>query len=162
VALASAAGVPVRQAGPGELERLAPGAVHQGVVAHRAAVPARRHRPAARARAASGRPPLLVAVDGVTDPHNLGSIARTAEAVGAHGLVLPDRRSAPITPVVEKAAAGALAHLPVAGVTNLVRALGRARSRRRVVDRAGREAEATLGGHPLASGARRAGRRCGG
>jgi 23S rRNA (guanosine2251-2'-O)-methyltransferase len=88
----------------------------------------------------------------VTDPHNLGSIARTAEAVGAHGLILPDRRSAPITPVVEKAAAGALAHLPVAGVTNLVRAL-------ELLGRAGvwsvgldGEADATLAGHPLASG----------
>jgi 23S rRNA (guanosine2251-2'-O)-methyltransferase len=150
--LAVAAKVPVRTAEPGELERLAPGAVHQGVVALAPPFPlVDLDRLLAHAEA-SGRPPLLVAVDGVTDPHNLGSIARTAEAVGAHGLVLPDRRSAPITPVVEKSAAGALAHLPVAGVTNLVRALGE-------LAKAGvwslgldGEAEATLAEHPLASG----------
>ena len=150
--LAAAAKVPVRTAEPGELERLAPGAVHQGVVALAPPFPlVDLDRLLAHAEA-SGRPPLLVAVDGVTDPHNLGSIARTAEAVGAHGLVLPDRRSAPITPVVEKSAAGALAHLPVAGVTNLVRALGE-------LAKAGvwslgldGGAEATLAEHPLASG----------
>jgi 23S rRNA (guanosine2251-2'-O)-methyltransferase len=150
--LAAAAGVAVREARPGELERLAPGAVHQGVVALAPPFPlVDLDRLLAHAEA-SGRPPLLVAVDGVTDPHNLGSIARTAEAVGAHGLVLPDRRSAPVTPVVEKAAAGALAHLPVAGVTNLVRALaelGKAGVWSLGLDGG---ADATLAGHPLASG----------
>lgn len=151
--LAADAGVPVRQAQPGELERLAPGAVHQGVVALAPPFPLVDLGRLLAHAAASGRPPLLVAVDGVTDPHNLGSIARTAEAVGAHGLVLPDRRSAPVTPVVEKSAAGALAHLPVAGVTNLVRALGE-------LAKAGvwslgldGSAPSTLGEHPLASGA---------
>ena len=71
----------------------------------------------------AGEVPLLVALDGITDPHNLGSICRTAEAVGAHGVVIPGRRAASVTPVVEKAAAGALAHLPVIQVTNLVRSL---------------------------------------
>jgi 23S rRNA (guanosine2251-2'-O)-methyltransferase len=151
--LAAAAGVLVRTAQPGELERLAPGAVHQGVVALAPPFPLVDLDRLLAHAAASGRPPLLVAVDGVTDPHNLGSIARTAEAVGAHGLVLPDRRSAPVTPVVEKAAAGALAHLPVAGVTNLVRALaelGKAGVWSLGLDG---EADATLSGHPLASGA---------
>lgn len=151
--LAAAAGVPVREAAPGELERLAPGAVHQGVLAMAPPFPLVDVDRLLAHAAASGRPALLVAVDGVTDPHNLGSIARTAEAVGAHGLVLPDRRSAPITPVVEKAAAGALAHLPVAGVTNLARALvelGRAGVWSIGLDG---DAPATLGGHPLAAGA---------
>ncbi len=150
--LAREAGVPVGVVRPEELERLAPGAVHQGVVALAPPFPlVDVDRLLAHAEA-SGRPPLLVAVDGVTDPHNLGSIARSAEAVGAHGLVLPDRRSAPITPVVEKAAAGALAHLPIAGVTNLVRTL--AELGRTGVWSLGLEgdAEATLAGHPLASG----------
>jgi len=150
--LAADAGVAVRSAQPGELERLAPGAVHQGVIALAPPFPlVDLDRLLAHAEA-SGRPAMLVAVDGVTDPHNLGSIARTAEAVGAHGLVLPDRRSAPITPVVEKSAAGALAHLPVAGVTNLVRALaelGKAGVWSLGLDG---EAEATLADHPLASG----------
>lgn len=151
--LAADAGVPVRTVRSDELERLAPGAVHQGVVALAPPFPlVDIDRLLAHAEE-SGRPPLLVAVDGVTDPHNLGSIARSAEAVGAHGLVLPDRRSAPVTPVVEKAAAGALAHLPVAGVTNLVRALAE-------LAKAGvwslgldGEADTQLAGHPLASGA---------
>ena len=151
--LAADAGVPVRTVRSDELERLAPGAVHQGVVALAPPFPlVDIDRLLAHAEE-SGRLPLLVAVDGVTDPHNLGSIARSAEAVGAHGLVLPDRRSAPVTPVVEKAAAGALAHLPVAGVTNLVRALAE-------LAKAGvwslgldGEADTQLAGHPLASGA---------
>lgn len=71
----------------------------------------------------SGEPPLLVALDGVTDPQNLGALARSAEAAGAHGLVVPQRRSAGVTPAAEKAAAGALEHISVAQVTNLTRTL---------------------------------------
>jgi 23S rRNA (guanosine2251-2'-O)-methyltransferase len=63
--------------------------------------------------------PLLVALDEVTDPQNLGAIARTAEAVGATGVILPERRSAEVTPAVCKASAGAVEHLPVARVRNL-------------------------------------------
>jgi len=64
-----------------------------------------------------------MALDGITDPHNLGAIVRSAEALGAHGLVLPQRRSAGLTGSVAKVAAGALEHLPVARVVNLNRAL---------------------------------------
>jgi 23S rRNA (guanosine2251-2'-O)-methyltransferase len=67
--------------------------------------------------------PLLVTLDGVTDPQNVGAIARSAHAAGAHGLILRQRRSAHITPTVEKAAGGALAHLAVAQVSNLDRTL---------------------------------------
>jgi len=151
-ALATASSIRVRDAAQGELERLAPGAVHQGVVAFAPPFPLVDVDRLLAHAAASGRPPLLVAFDGVTDPHNLGSIARTAEAAGAHGLILPDRRSAPITPVVEKAAAGALAHLPVAGVTNLARTLvelGRHGVWSLGLDGA---AAGTLAGNPLASG----------
>jgi 23S rRNA (guanosine2251-2'-O)-methyltransferase len=68
-------------------------------------------------------PPLIVALDGVTDPHNLGAIARSAAAFGAHGLILPERRAVGVTPSAWKASAGTLARLPVARVTNLVRTL---------------------------------------
>ncbi len=152
VGLARAAGVPVVRAEVGELDELAPGAVHQGVVATAPPFPYVGLADLLATARASGRPPLLVALDGVTDPRNLGSIARTAEAVGAHGLIVPEHRSAAVTPAVEKAAAGALAHLPVARVTNLVRTL----------EALGREGVWSLGldgsspvgvaGHPLADG----------
>jgi 23S rRNA (guanosine2251-2'-O)-methyltransferase len=129
LSLADAAGVEVSTVGRDELERDAEGLVHQGVVA-RAPVFGYADLDAVLARAeAADEAPLLVALDQVTDPHNLGSIARTAEAVGAHGLVVAERRAAGVTPVAEKAAAGALAHLPVIRVTNLVRTLEELKSR---------------------------------
>ncbi|MBU6429478.1 MAG: 23S rRNA (guanosine(2251)-2'-O)-methyltransferase RlmB [Cyanobacteria bacterium REEB65] len=67
--------------------------------------------------------PLLLALDGIEDPHNLGALVRTAGAAGAHGVVIPQRRAAGLTGVVAKAAAGALEHVPVARVSNIVRAL---------------------------------------
>jgi len=151
--LAAAAEVPVLRVTADELHALAPGAVHQGVVATAPPYPLIDLDRLLAHVTASGRPGLLVAVDGVTDPHNLGSIARTAEAVGAQGLILPTRRSATITPVVEKAAAGALAHLPVAGVTNLVRTLGELG--RHGIWSLGLDGDApgTLAAHPLAAGA---------
>lgn len=65
-------------------------------------------------------PPLLLILDELADPHNLGSILRTADAVGAHGVIIPKRRAVGVTGVVAKAAAGALTHVPVARVTNIV------------------------------------------
>lgn len=152
VALAHAAGVPVARVDGDELDELAPGAVHQGVVATAPPFPYAGLDAVLAVARSSGRPPLLVALDGVTDPRNLGSIARTAEAVGAHGLIVPEHRSAAVTPAVEKAAAGALAHLPVVRVTNLVRtleALGR-----EGVWSLGLEggSSITIAGHPLADG----------
>jgi 23S rRNA (guanosine2251-2'-O)-methyltransferase len=70
-----------------------------------------------------GEAPLLIAVDGLTDPQNLGAIVRSAEALGAHGMVLPQRRNAGLTGSVAKVAAGALEYLPVARVVNLNRSL---------------------------------------
>lgn len=113
---ARAAGVPVRSAPPRELDRLAAGVAHQGAVGLAPAAPSARLDDVADSR-------LLVALDGVTDPQNVGAVARSAEAAGAGGLLLRSRRSAPVTAAVEKAAAGALSWLPVVTVTNLVRAL---------------------------------------
>ena len=70
-----------------------------------------------------GEPPFLVVLDGITDPHNLGAIVRTAECLGAHGVILPERRAVGLTPAAMKAAAGALEWIKVARVTNLTRAL---------------------------------------
>lgn len=123
--LARDAGVPVDQVGRDQVDELAAGQVHQGVVA---LAPPFAYADLDRVLAdLSGEKRLLVALDGITDPHNVGSIARTAEAVGAAGLLIPSRRASGVTPTVEKAAAGALAHLPVARVTNLVRALQQAK-----------------------------------
>lgn len=119
--LADARGVPVEEHPREEIDRRSGGVAHQGVVA--VAPPYRYADLSDVVAAARSEPPLLVALDGVTDPHNLGSIARTADAAGAHGLLVPTRRSAGVGPAAEKSAAGALAHLPVAQVTNLVRAL---------------------------------------
>jgi len=148
--LAREAGVRIRTVERDELDVATGGLVHQGVVAVAGPFRTVTLAQVLDRAAAAGEPPLLVALDGVTDPHNLGSIARTAEAVGAHGLLLPGRRTASVTPVVEKAAAGALAHLPVAEVGNLVRALGQ-------LGRAGvwslgldGEADTTVSDHPLA------------
>src|SRR6185437_3818157 len=71
--------------------------------------------------------PLLVALDEVTDPQNLGAVCRTAEAAGATGVVIPERRSAEVTPAVCKASAGAVEHLPVAQVRNLADFLAEAK-----------------------------------
>jgi 23S rRNA (guanosine2251-2'-O)-methyltransferase len=106
-----------------ELDRLTGGASHQGI-----ALSVRPFDYVAAddllrlVQEASG-PPLVLALDGVTDPHNVGAIARSACAFGAHGMVLPERRAAGVTPAAWKASAGTLARLPVARVTNLVRTL---------------------------------------
>ena len=68
----------------------------------------------------NGEDPFFIILDGITDPHNLGSIIRTADAVGAHAVIIPKRRSVQITPIVAKASAGAVEYLPVCKVTNIV------------------------------------------
>jgi 23S rRNA (guanosine2251-2'-O)-methyltransferase len=114
--LARRASIPVRFEPRSALERLAGTSAHQGVVAMGAA------RKYADLEAASGAE-LVVVLDGVEDPHNLGAIIRTAHAAGAGSVVIPERRAAGLTDVVAKAAAGALEYLPVVRVTNINRAL---------------------------------------
>src|SRR5260370_41345635 len=121
--LATDAGVPVVEAGRSELDRLTGGAVHQGL--------ALRVRPYAYAHpddlvsraAAAGEPALIVALDGVTDPRNLGAVARSVAAFGGHGVLVPARRSARVTAGAWKASAGALPRGTGAHVPNLSRAL---------------------------------------
>ena len=120
--LARDAGAKVHRVAPEEIDRRARSEAPQGVIA--AADPLREtdlDRLLADPRA------FLVALDGVTDPQNLGAVARTAESAGATGLVLPRHRAARITPTVTKAAAGALEHLPITGVSGVPAALERAR-----------------------------------
>ena len=73
--------------------------------------------------ASRNEPPLIVVCDELSDPHNLGAILRSAECAGAHGVVIPKRRSVGLSPVVAKASAGAVEYIPVARVTNLTAAL---------------------------------------
>jgi 23S rRNA (guanosine2251-2'-O)-methyltransferase len=121
VRLASNAGIAVLEAGMAELDRLTAGAVHQGVALR--VRPYDYAHPDDLTERAVDTPPLIVALDGVTDPRNLGAVVRSAAAFGATGVVVPARRSAGVTAGAWKASAGALARLPVARATNLTRTL---------------------------------------
>jgi 23S rRNA (guanosine2251-2'-O)-methyltransferase len=120
---AKASGVLVEEVTWARLGQLTGGAVHQGIVLQSAAAETLDLGTLIEGCSQIGEAPLLMAIDGLTDPHNLGAIVRSAEALGAHGMVLPQRRSAGLTGSVAKVAAGALEHLPVARVVNLNRAL---------------------------------------
>ena len=113
--------VPVEYAPRRRLDELARGAVHQGCVA---AVAPRDYASVEEILALAeqrGEPPLLLILDSIQDVQNLGSLLRTAEAAGAHGVLLPEHRAAGLTPAVDKSSAGAVEHLLVAQVTNLTR-----------------------------------------
>ncbi len=120
---AKASGVLVEEVTWARLGQISGGAVHQGIVLQPAAAETLDLTSLIEGCSALGEAPLLMAVDGLTDPHNLGAILRSAEALGAHGMVLPQRRNAGLTGSVAKVAAGALEHLPVARVVNLNRSL---------------------------------------
>lgn len=120
---AKASGVLVEEVSWARLGQISGGAVHQGIVLQPAAADTLDLPSLIEGCRQLGEAPLLVAVDGLTDPQNLGAILRSAEAMGVHGLVLPQRRNAGLTGSVAKVAAGALEHLPVARVVNLNRAL---------------------------------------
>jgi 23S rRNA (guanosine2251-2'-O)-methyltransferase len=117
VDLCRQAGIPVRFEDRASLDRLARTAVHQGVVAMAA------EQRYATLDEVAGKAKMVVVADGVEDPHNLGAIARTVHAAGVDALVIPERRAVGVTPVVSKAAAGALEHLPLVRVGNINRAL---------------------------------------
>ncbi len=116
--------MPMLQVTRQELDRMTGGAVHQGVALR---LPAYEYAHPddllADALHDESREALIVALDGITDPHNLGAIIRSAAAFGAHGVVIPERRSASMTAVAWKSSAGAAARIPVAMASNLNRAL---------------------------------------
>ncbi|MEZ4392916.1 MAG: 23S rRNA (guanosine(2251)-2'-O)-methyltransferase RlmB [Polyangiales bacterium] len=126
VQLAQAAKVLVEPASSAQLEALAKGVRHQGVVAVSGADYPYLDLDALLLRARSlSDAPLLVALDEVTDPHNFGAIVRSAVALGAHGVITLKDRAAPVTSTVVRASAGATEHAAIARVTNLSRALER-------------------------------------
>ena len=120
--IASAArekGIVVVEADRHKLDAMSRTHAHQGIVAVAAVREYASVEDLLQAARDRGEPPLLVVCDELSDPHNLGAVIRTAECAGAHGVIIPKRRSAGLTAVVAKTSAGAVSHLPVARVANL-------------------------------------------
>lgn len=120
VATANRLGVPVREVSRTEFARLVPVGVHQGVAAVTSAPPRATLESLARPGTEA---PLLVVLDGVEDPHNLGAIVRSVHAAGGAGVVRQTRRAAPLAGAAAKASAGAIHYVPVVDVVNIARAL---------------------------------------
>lgn len=116
---ARAAGVVVVEADRRKLDGMSRTHAHQGVIALAAVREYSSVEDILSAAEKRGEKPLLVICDEISDPHNLGAIIRTAECAGAHGIVIPKRRSAGLTAIVAKTSAGAVAHMPVARVPNI-------------------------------------------
>jgi 23S rRNA (guanosine2251-2'-O)-methyltransferase len=122
-AIVAERGLPLLEVTKAELDRLTDRAVHQGLAAKIPPYSYAHPRDLLERAAASGEPPLVVALDSVTDPRNLGAVVRSAAGFGAHGVVVQERRAAGMTASAWKTSAGAAARIPVAQATNLVRAL---------------------------------------
>lgn len=114
-------GIPIDRVDPAALERASRGGVHQGIVAE--IREPRDYSIAELLAAAAPEAPLVVVLDGIEDPHNVGAVLRTVDAAGAHGIVRQARRAAALDGVVAKTSAGALAHVRVATVVNIARAV---------------------------------------
>ena len=112
--------IAVRRVTPGELDRLAHGGVHQGIAAE--LLPVDRYDVVDLVQGARDTP-LIVVLDGIEDPHNVGAIFRSADAAGADGVIRQSRRAAPLDGAAAKASAGAVSHVKVADVVNIARAL---------------------------------------
>ncbi|WP_214829932.1 23S rRNA (guanosine(2251)-2'-O)-methyltransferase RlmB [Exiguobacterium algae] len=123
IAMANEASVQVSFVPKTKLEKMAGSEHHQGVVAAVAAYEYKTIEDMFVLAASKEETPLFILLDELEDPHNLGSILRTADAVGAHGIIIPKRRSVGLTQTVAKASTGAIEHIPVARVTNLTRTL---------------------------------------
>jgi 23S rRNA (guanosine2251-2'-O)-methyltransferase len=123
VQAAKEAGVPVQFVDRRRLDQTVPGVNHQGVAAQAAALEYADVDDIFAAAERKGEPPLLILLDEIEDPHNLGSILRTADSAGAHGVIIPRRRSVGLTATVAKTSAGAVAYVPVARVANLAQTI---------------------------------------
>ena len=119
VAEAIKAKIPVVEVTQEKLEALAQGTTHQGVVAMAAEKEYTDVDGILAIAAERGETPLIVIADGIEDPHNMGALIRCAECAGAHGIIIPKRRSVGITPTVAKSSAGAIEHMAIAKVTNI-------------------------------------------
>jgi 23S rRNA (guanosine2251-2'-O)-methyltransferase len=132
LSLAKQAGVPIHRAPRLALDRALPGIVHQGVIAKTAAASYRdpdELLDELSSQVGTATPPLILGLDAVEDPRNLGAILRTAECAGVSGVFIPERRAVGLTPTVAKAAAGAVEYVSVARVTNLVQLIEQLKER---------------------------------
>ena len=116
-------GIPLHEVNRDKLDRLAGSHLHQGIIARCRTLPKRGDVELAWDVKALDKPAMLLVLDGIQDPHNLGACIRTLNGAGGHGIILPKDRSAPVTPVVHKSASGAMETTPLYQVTNLVRTL---------------------------------------
>ncbi len=123
ISLCQARAIRVVGASRAEMERLSGELAHQGVVAQVSEYPYAEMEDLLSAAEAAQEMPLLLVLDSLQDPQNVGALLRTAEAVGVHGVIIAQRRAAQITPAVSRASAGAAEHLWVARVTNIARTL---------------------------------------
>jgi 23S rRNA (guanosine2251-2'-O)-methyltransferase len=123
VHLAADAGIAILEVQRNDLDRITGGALHQGIALQVPPYEYAHPDELLEAASDSADPPLIVALDGVTDPRNLGAVVRSVSAFGGHGVVLPQRRAASMTAVAWRASAGTAARLPVARATNLTRTL---------------------------------------
>jgi 23S rRNA (guanosine2251-2'-O)-methyltransferase len=133
-ALARAAGVPVQSVPVQRLERLVPGVNHQGVAAVLSTVDYLEvddmlRKVAPDLDSVRRTKPIILVLDGIQDPHNLGAILRTAVAAGANGVILPTRGAAPVNAAVLKTSAGAARHIPIARVENVIQTLDQLKER---------------------------------
>ncbi|MCI3923313.1 23S rRNA (guanosine(2251)-2'-O)-methyltransferase RlmB [Paenibacillus sp. TRM 82003] len=149
LAEARAAGVVTQQVDKRKLDQIATGVRHQGIVAMAAERDYADLEDLFAAAEASGQPPLFVVLDEIEDPHNLGSIMRTVDCVGAHGVIIPKRRSAGLTATVAKTSAGAIEHVPVARVTNIAQTIDELKERGVWIAGAAGEAERDVYGMDL-------------
>ncbi len=123
ISAAKEKGVPFKSVPPEKIDELAKTESNQGVVAVCAEISYVQVSDILHRAEEKQEPPFVIIADEITDPHNLGAIIRTANAVGAHGVIIPKNRSAGVNPVVFKTSAGAAAHTPVARVGNLTQAM---------------------------------------
>lgn len=128
-ALAGYSNIPIKRLIYSQLVSVSAGEGHQGAAAKVSPYPAVEVRDILQAAEAEGKPPFVLLADGIEDTQNLGALIRTALCAGVHGVIIPKDRAAPPTPAVSKASAGAMEHILLAQVTNMVNTIGELREK---------------------------------
>lgn len=123
VGMAKDRGVPIIKAERASLDRISAGGAHQGIIAYASAFEYKELEDIMEKAKTSGEEPLIIILDNLEDPHNLGAIMRTAECAGAHGVIIPKRNACGLTETVAKSSAGAIEYVPCVRVTNIVRTI---------------------------------------